>query len=69
MNELTWTECVLIGATAGVDPTVVRRMARGANVRRSSRVVVMDAASKLGLSRKLASAVSEGLPPVENAAA
>ena len=69
MNELTWTECVLIGAAAGVDPTVVRRMGRGEGVRRSSRKVVMEAAEKLGLSHKLPAAVSEGLPPVENAAA
>lgn len=53
MNELTWTECVLIGATAGVDPTVVRRMGRGQGVRRSSRKVVTEAAEKLGLTHKL----------------
>ncbi len=65
MNQLTWTECVLIGATAGVDPTVVRRMGRGAGVRRSSRKVVMEAAEKLGLTHKLPAEAA----PVENAAA
>ena len=65
MNDLTWTECVLIGAAAGGDPTVVRRMGKGANVRRSSRVVVMGAAEKLGLTHKL----PVGAAPLESAAA
>ncbi len=69
MSQLTWTECVLIGATAGVDPTVARRMSKGLGVRRSSRKVVMEAAEKLGLSSRFPDGGTEGQAPVENVAA
>jgi hypothetical protein len=65
MNELSWTECVLIGATAGVDPTVVRRMGRGLGVRRSSRKVIEDAAEKLGLSSKFQPPPTAAAPTAE----
>ena len=61
MNELIWAECILIGATAGVDPTVVRRMAKGGNVRRASRKVIVEAAAKLGLALRLPLTATEGL--------
>ena len=51
--SLTWTECVRIGAAADVDPTVVRRFARGEKVQRASRRVILDAARMLGLSSKV----------------
>ncbi len=69
MTQLTWTECVLIGATAGVDPTVVRRMSKGQSVRRSSRVVVTAAAEKLGLASRLPVVEPTGPAQAVNAAA
>ena len=66
MNKLTWTECVLIGAMAGVDPTVVRRLAKGGKVRRASRQVIEAAALKLGLAARLPEVSAEA--PVVNPA-
>lgn len=66
-NAMTWAECVLIGATAGVDPTVVRRLAKGGRVQRASRSVIATAARKLGLTSRLP--VVDGDAPAVSAAA
>lgn len=53
MDTLSWSECVQVGAAAGVDPTVVRRLAKGGRVLRASLRVITEAAERLGLASRL----------------